>query len=70
MSLAVYYTLLALEVVTLVLLVIELFIKFVRVVEQEERETEEFKKRIAARQAANANAPAITGNTTTQGASS
>ena len=70
MTYTAYYVLLALELATLLLLVIEGVVKFGRLEAQEEQETKEFEQRIAARQAANANAPAIPGNTTTQGASS
>lgn len=64
MTHAAYYSLLALEVVTLAVLGIELFVMASRENAEKDRETKEFEKRIAARLAANTNAPAVSGNNT------
>lgn len=59
MTTTAYYTLFALELATLTLLVVPPVVKFFRLVSEGEKETEAAKQRIAARQAAKANLPAV-----------
>lgn len=54
-----YYTLFALGLVTLALLVVPPIVKFFRLVAEGEREVEAAKQSIAARQAVHANLPAV-----------
>lgn len=54
-----YYILFALSLATLALLVVPPVVKFFRLIEEGERETEAAKRRIAVRQAASVNLPTI-----------
>lgn len=54
-----YYTLFALALATLALLIVPPVVKFFRLVAEGEREVEAAKQRIAARQTALANLPAV-----------
>lgn len=54
-----YYILFALSLATLALLVVPPVVKFFRLIEEGERETEAAKRRIAARQATSVNLPAV-----------
>ena len=54
-----YYTLFTLALVTLALLVVPPAVKFLRLVKEGEREFEAAKRRIAARQLARPNLPAV-----------
>ena len=59
MTLTDYYTLLALGLITLALLVVPPVVKFIRLIEEGEREVEAARRRIAARQAMPSNLPAV-----------
>lgn len=54
-----YYTLFALALVTLALLIVPPIMKFLRLLEEGEREIEAAERRVAARQTAHANLPAV-----------
>jgi hypothetical protein len=59
MTITDYYTLFTLTLVTLAFLVVPPVVKFIRLIEESERETEAAKRRIAARQATQTNLPAV-----------